>query len=760
MTFLAPWIAWAAVASIVIPIAIHLLMRRRRQPVAWAAMELLQRAVRRSAKRSRLEQLLLLAARCFLVAAAGLAVAGPMMVQASGVGGQRPRDLIIVVDQGIASAARVDAGSMSLLSRSIEVAVREVDALKAGDRAAVIVMAGEDSELPVVWPPSHDHRSVRSLLSSMESVDLGSRSRAAVALAGTLLDKAQLDATNQPGIPDVIMLSGWTEGSLEATGDADTADAARALRAIGDMGGQIRCLAAWNPTTPQKGSNTWAKPTTVERQGPQASGEAVALRVEAERRGELNPITLSASIHVLGRNMSQGVALKFAEGEVQAGSPVSVMPPSAGSAEVGIRLTLPPDAQPADNDAFSVQAMESQLTVLLVDRQRFEDGAIESTPPAVWVTRALDPQDTRAVEVRRIDPTTIESGPTPVADAIFVLQPDLVSAGGWDRLATAMRAGSTIVVTPPTNGRLDGWPGLAERSLRAGLLDGTAQAPPESFDPPRQLDDTQPESAMLRLLSTELGDLASPIEVSTIMPMIVPEGADVVLRLAGGKPFLVTAQPDGSRGHVAILGVPMSMAWSNLPAKPLMVPLLQELVRHAVASRAAGRHLSLGTQPLREISWDGTRRIRWAVGRGEGSPPREWMVVEGDGSIPGGIREAGLYEMANGSGEPTGLVAVNVDPRRTSNEPTGSDRIPQALFGTVGASAAVGVIQDAATRTPLQVVAGGDAGTTATISPTDSASWSWMFLVVAIGLWILEGVIARIASHAGILLPVTGGTTR
>ena len=67
MNFLHPGIALAAVGAIALPIIIHLLFRRRRIPVDWAAMELLREAVKRTSRRLRFEQWLVLALRALAV---------------------------------------------------------------------------------------------------------------------------------------------------------------------------------------------------------------------------------------------------------------------------------------------------------------------------------------------------------------------------------------------------------------------------------------------------------------------------------------------------------------------------------------------------------------------------------------------------------------------------------------------------------------------------------------------------------------------
>src|SRR5438132_2447270 len=56
------------------PIIIHLINRMRFKRVRWAAMEFLLKSQKRNRRRLIIEQLLLLALRCFLVALAALMV--------------------------------------------------------------------------------------------------------------------------------------------------------------------------------------------------------------------------------------------------------------------------------------------------------------------------------------------------------------------------------------------------------------------------------------------------------------------------------------------------------------------------------------------------------------------------------------------------------------------------------------------------------------------------------------------------------------
>src|ERR1051326_6697898 len=106
LTFLHPILAAAAIGCVSIPIIIHILMRRRRKPVMWAAMRFLLEAYRQHKRRLRLEQILLLAARCLIIALAGLAIARPLLGRAGVLGGRGSVTLYLLIDNGLASSAQ------------------------------------------------------------------------------------------------------------------------------------------------------------------------------------------------------------------------------------------------------------------------------------------------------------------------------------------------------------------------------------------------------------------------------------------------------------------------------------------------------------------------------------------------------------------------------------------------------------------------------------------------------------------------------
>lgn len=78
MLFLNPWLL-VALAGVSIPVIIHLVRRQAAKPVEWGAMRFLMDTLSERRRRMEWEDLLLMAARCLLVALAALAVARPFV---------------------------------------------------------------------------------------------------------------------------------------------------------------------------------------------------------------------------------------------------------------------------------------------------------------------------------------------------------------------------------------------------------------------------------------------------------------------------------------------------------------------------------------------------------------------------------------------------------------------------------------------------------------------------------------------------------
>jgi hypothetical protein len=96
--FLNPGFLLLAAALISVPIIIHLINRMRFKRVRWAAMEFLLKAMKRTQRRLIIEQLILLALRCLLIALVGLLVLRFTGCGEANLGGKPSLHLVLLDD--------------------------------------------------------------------------------------------------------------------------------------------------------------------------------------------------------------------------------------------------------------------------------------------------------------------------------------------------------------------------------------------------------------------------------------------------------------------------------------------------------------------------------------------------------------------------------------------------------------------------------------------------------------------------------------
>src|ERR671932_714208 len=94
--FLHPWYMIAGLALVSATIIIHLINRMRFRRVRWAAMEFLLKSQKRNRRRLIIEQLILLALRCLLVALAGFLVARYVGTLVNKISGENPTLHLVV----------------------------------------------------------------------------------------------------------------------------------------------------------------------------------------------------------------------------------------------------------------------------------------------------------------------------------------------------------------------------------------------------------------------------------------------------------------------------------------------------------------------------------------------------------------------------------------------------------------------------------------------------------------------------------------
>ena len=733
MTFVTAGLAVAGAVSILIPILIHLLSRQRRRPIKWAAMRFLLEALRKHRRRLQLQQLLLLVVRCLILAVLGAALARPFLEAAGMLDGAGSRVVYLVIDNGLASGARTvrDGESRSVLDDSIDVAVSLVESLGPGDSVGVLTAARPSTGLVV--PPSSDHRAIIELLRSLEPAEAPTDLHATFGLLRSALD--ELGSRGDRAV--VYLLSEFRSGSARLE---------TSLPSLSDSmsgGATIAPRLLFAPAAQNVLPNTQVVSIEPLRGLVLAEGD--------DSTGQIS-VALARSGGVLARDVTRvrliGDRLPPIEPRVvqwapgQAHASVEFMVNFAGSfsadrsarGDGGISLTaiLDDDALAADNARHTVLLSRSRVRALLVGRRSFGlEADLDRLRAAQWFDRALEPSDRSPIDVVDVDPAALDGMDVRGVDVTIVTRPDLLNEQGWSVLGAFVRTGGLLLVSPPGDANVHPW---TEQFIDAMSLPWRIDLEVTEPEVPLLLATEQPGSELLRLISADLEELSRPVIVTRLLAVDMAQTqAETVLALADGSPLVISgspfradadedAPPRPGAGLVIYLAASPELAWTNLPAQPLMVPLMHELIKQGIGLIKTTQRYAVGEQPALGLGSVATALV----------DPRGRNISitrEGRPDVP--LARAGLYGIFDHGNRRLGSLAVNVDTVAGRTDPQNQAAVSEWLRSS-------GDWEVFAADDPAAALRTADSG----------APLAGMLLVAVVALIIVETVCARRFSHA------------
>lgn len=392
------------------------------------------------------------------------------------------------------------------------------------------------------------------------------------------------------------------------------------------------------------------------------------------------------------------------------------------------------DAVAGDNIWRRPIEVTRTLRVGLVSPRRLGGAkpGVQQFEPADWVRLALEPTEAGRsdgdAELVEIEPLTLDAARLAGLDAAIIVRPEALPDGAWRRLRAFTDQGGFVLVFAAPGAAVPLWADAMARDMRLPWTVGReAKVWPEGI---AVSGDRAGMEGLLSVIAPELADLAMPVRV--FKALTIENAAQGLLKTADGTSLLVTASPGvkgegAGRGLVALVTVAMSFEWTDLQAKPLMVPLMWELVKQGV----------------------GAARGSWSAlaGQTPGTPVRsvELRGVEGtvkivQGKTESAIRAAGVWRAVDEQGALRGLVAINADPAggRTDAQPRNS--IAAWLGGAAG--------EEIKWLEAGEGISGGASVSAALSRTTDASKFVLPLLLAALGVALLELAMARWFSHA------------
>jgi len=613
-----PMLGWLAAAAA--PWLIHLLSRRKYRETAWAAMDFLLAAVKRRARRIRIEQWLLLLVRTLVIVTLVTAVAEPYLQHAVPVfslNGNTHR--VFVIDSSYSMGYKA-AGS-TRFEQAKQWAARIVEKSAAGDGFTLVQMASPPRV--VVATPGLEKEPVRQEIQNLELLHTGADLAATLAEVRKVLDTARRDSprlTRQ----EVYFFSDLQRGTWMPANDSAKAEIRNRAAGLAALA-QLQVINLGQP-----GDDNLAVTSLDLREPVVLAGRSVPVEASVRDFGHIarkhQAVDLWVDDRPAGRQYADipagGSAVVRFSHRFESGGDHAVEVRLAGGPQKPEDTRNPADALEVDNHRFLAVTVRQAIRVLCVDGRPTG----EPRQSAVFnLSLALSSRD----DPNRPSPIDFDVAPESAVLERNLRPYDCVMFANVARFTTSEarvlddylgHGGSLVfflgdrVITDNYNSVLAD----PSRPILPARLVAIAKNPGGSLDP---LEYRHPIVKKFR--GQDVGLLQSPIDqyFKVELAEAVPGGqdpaavrgatraspvrgqvrnaqsaaraaAEVVLAMSNGDPLIV-ARPI-RRGRSVLVTTSADATWSQLPKWGTYEPLVKEILSWCIAGQAQPRNVEVG----------------------------------------------------------------------------------------------------------------------------------------------------------------------
>ena len=659
MQFLAPAML-LGLLGVAIPVAIHLIGRRRAPVVRFAALDFLLGSDKKVARRIRLRELLLLLLRVLACAALALVLAKPVLSCAGGATLQvaaGPQAAILIVDDSLTSQHQ--DGDRSLFEVARQDALDVLSALGPQAEVAVVRTSGTSTEAAALSQDSARHR---QLLADMEPTlrpaDLG---RAIGQAQAALASSSQVRRHVYLFVPGV---------RAELTGDAPFAG-------TGDI--------VFHHVDPARGktlNNLAVTSAHVERE-PDLGPRGIRVIAEIASFSAEPVVERPVTLWVAGRAVARGL-VTVGPGERIEKRFSATLPRDERVALASV--VLEPDALEADDRHVTWIEPRREVNALLVNG---DPRTIRHDDELFYLETALRPGERTDSAVRVTRVPAGDLGTTGLADhdIVFLANVPALAASEADRLAAWVKEGGGLFIALGDQVDADAYERTMGDLVPARLR--SARKEPQGLRIGR-FEITHPLFSMF----TEEARGLRAARFDTVF-LVDPEASGdarrTLARYATGAPALIEDRL--GRGRVLLFTSSIDRDWNDLPIHPAFLPLVQQIAHYLARVPATGGTATLvaGESRRFEVSSDVARV--WVT-----SPGGQRVALEVSASSEvtfTGTDELGAYRVATAPADgdpierPELAFAVNAAPRASDVRPW-TVAVPAAGDEATEGGAAVG----------------------------------------------------------------------
>jgi hypothetical protein len=662
--------------AVSIPVIIHLFHRSKFRIVPWGAMHLLEAVLRKNTKRIKLEQWLLLLIRCAIPVALALAMSRPVVTGLEPLLRNAKTSMVLVVDNSYSMEAGGPANSNFQQAR--EAARQIVEALPAGSDVSVIQMAGGVSTL--LDDPTFDLDRVRGELGRLRSGYGSASVQEALQLARAV--QPRLHNTHR----EVVVLSDFQRmswGENEGLPPARRASLAAQL-SEGKIPPRLTLLHAGSEVTDN---------VSVEALVPNRMilgvGQTFRVKAQLQNHGEGTYPDLRVVFKVDGkeRSVAQTTLGPREKGQVL----FSATFDTAGSHVVEVVA----DADPltADNGKMLSIPVWDRVPVLLVSGDMNPEPLMGETdfveialrPFGNAKTDLADLIATKTVDAKDLDAKLLsEARVVLMANVPQLTEPQLRALEGF------VREGGGLLVFPG-NRINSAWYNTTFLAGGRGLLPLPVSSLAGSVNSGSRscIVASHYEHPALALFNDPRNGNLSEADIRLWYKMREETGrgseggVSVLARLDTGDPFLV--ERGVGEGRVIACAVPCDADWTNLPARPFFLPLMQQLVTYLASKVYPSRNVEVG-KPLVAFLPSGDSGKKAVLTDPDGKAQEIAIANRGTRAVAEHARtqKPGLYVLDAPNSNRIHFV-VNTDPRESELQQLSTAEV-QAVGKAMGAA--------------------------------------------------------------------------
>jgi len=577
----------AGAFAVAIPIIIHLFHKSRFKIVKWGAMHLLEAVIRQNQRRVRIEQWILLAIRCAIPLLLALAMARPIWQGAAKLLGNAKTSTLVLLDNSYSMEAGRAGTSNWAIAR--DEAGRIIGDLKPGSESSVILM-GEGGTGLLDTPTYETGR----LIQALNKADAG---------FGTATIPAALDfAANTFGqmhepVRQVIVMTDFQRVSFPAQEDKQLGEmfdrlkkqAAPPAITLFDVGAEVKDNVAIE-------SLDFTRLTV-------GIGQKVAIRANLRNFGDAKWPDLRVLFKVDGKDKSVS---QISLGARENGQVLFTHAFDTAGSHV-VEVTAEADTLKADNSMLASMPVRDKVPLLLVNgdpnpeplKGETDFAEIALQPFSSAKVESADLIQTRVLTAEALNAKALQESSVVVLANVRKLTDEQLRA-----LEDFVRLGGGLLVFP--GNRVDpAWWNSSFLREGKGLLPfalGTLSGETRENAPAVSVISQRFENPALELFNDPRNGSLADAAIKLWFKMKEPQNpsmgatdATVLARLESGDPFLV--EKKFGEGRVIACATALDADWSNLPMRPLYLPLLQRLSVYLASNVFPPRNLGVG-KPL------------------------------------------------------------------------------------------------------------------------------------------------------------------